>query len=346
MTLIIFIIVFSTLIIVHELGHFMMAKRAGVHIYEFAIGFGPKIWSKVGKDKIVYSIRMFPVGGFVQMAGEVYDDDNKIPKDKLMCNKSWLSRLSIMVAGVVNNFILAFILLFIYALVWGYTETKPIIGTVLENYPAEKAGIEAGDRVLSVNGKKVDSFNMLSLRINMKSKNDTYSILVKKEDGREVTYNVKPVKEKNDKGEEISVFGITSSSKQYKGFNNAIKYSFVQFSSVIKSMLVIIKGLFTGELSIKNLTGPIGIYSVVGQAAKVGLGSVIYLTAFLSINLGFMNILPFPAFDGGRVLFLLIEKIIGRPVNSKFENALHSIFLILLMGLMLYIAIQDVIKLF
>lgn len=344
--LILLVIILGTLIFIHELGHFLMAKRAGVHIYEFALGFGPKIWSKVGKkDKVIYSLRMFPVGGFVQMAGEVYEDDTEIPKDKFMCNKPWIQRISVICAGVLFNFILAIILLFIVALGWGYTEQRSIVGTVVDGYPAKEAGIEEGDRILSVNGKTTKTWDMILLRVLM-NKSDSHTFLVKKVDGKEVTYKISPKKEKNQEGQEVEVFGFTSSAKEYKGFANAIKYSLMRFSSIISSLFVTIGGLFSGKIALSNLAGPVGMYSIVDQTAKYGIQNIIALMALLSINLGFINILPFPAFDGGRALFLIIEKIIGRPINKKIENIMHTIFFILLMGLMLLITIQDIIKLF
>lgn len=346
-TLIILIIILGTLIFIHELGHFLTARKAGVHVYEFALGFGPKIWSKVGKkDKVTYSLRMFPIGGFVQMAGEVYEDDKKIPKNKFACNKSWLTRIIIICAGVINNFILALILLFIYALSWGYTEQRSIVGSVVENYPAAVAGIEAGDKILAINGKKTNTWDMVILRVNMKQETEEFSFLVEKSSGQNVTYKLTPVKEKNAEGEEVTVFGFVASAKEYKGFVNAVKYSFKEFASIIATMFVTIGGLITGSLSMNNLAGPVGIYSIVDQTTKYGFHHIVYLTALLSVNLGFINILPFPAFDGGRAMFLVIEKIIGKPVNKKFENTLHGIFFALLMVLMLYITINDIIRLF
>ncbi len=343
---IILVIILGTLIFIHELGHFLAAKKSGVHIYEFALGFGPKIWSKIGKDKVVYSLRLFPVGGFVQMAGEVYDDDDKIPKNKLMCNKPWLDRIIIICAGVINNFIMAIVLLFIYALAWGYQEPKAIIGEILDNYPAQESGIEVGDRIVSVNGKKTETWDMFILRINLKSDSDEYNLLIKKQDGRYITYKLTPKIEKSTADQEVKVFGFVPSQKKHKGFINSIKYAISEFKSVVSTMFVTIGSLINGKLSIKALAGPVGIYTIVDQTSKYGLSNIIYLMALLSINLGFINILPFPAFDGGRALFLVIEKVIGKPVNSKFENTLHTIFFILLMILMVYITIQDVIRLF
>lgn len=344
-TFILLIFILGILIFVHELGHFLAAKKAGVHIYEFALGFGPKIWSKIGKkDKITYSIRMLPIGGFVQMAGEVYEDDEKIPKSKFMCNKPWSKRFKVIAAGVINNFIFAIILLFVYALAWGYTETRTIVGNVVSGYPAEKAGIEAGDLILTINGKNASSWKMFNLRSSIDSSQNDYSLLVRKADGREITYILEKKEHVEKDNSKRMIFGIDGSNKKYGGFVDSIKYAFSEFFLIINTMWLTIVSLFSGAVSIKNLAGPVGMYSFVGEAAKIGLSSIIYLMALLSINLGFINFLPFPAFDGGRAFFLIIEKIIGRPINSKFENTMHAIFFVFLMLLMIYITIQDIIR--
>ncbi len=346
MTLLLLILILGLLIFIHELGHFLTAKKSGVFIYEFALGMGPRIISKKGKDDIIYSLRLFPIGGFVQMAGEVYEDDKKIKKEQFMCNRPWYQRVIILVAGVTMNFILALVLLFVQSLIWGNTELKPIIGTVAENYPASEAGIEVGDRIISINDHKTNSWDSVILSLNLKNKKDYYEIKVKKADNSIETYNIAPKEEKNEDGTTSKIFGIGVNPSVKKGFLNAINYSFSKFGSIINSMCMIIGNLFIGKLSISALSGPVGIYTVVGQSAALGLSSLIYLTAYLSINLGFMNILPFPAFDGGRVLFLIIEKIKGSPVDSKLENTFHTIGFILLMILMIYVTFQDIIKLF
>lgn len=346
MTLIYLVLILGLLIFIHELGHFITAKKSGVFIYEFALGMGPRILSKKGKDGIVYSLRLFPIGGFVQMAGEVYEDDKKIPKSKFMCNRPWYQRLIIMVAGVTMNFILALVLLFVQALIWGSTTLKPVIGNVAEGYPASEVGIEVGDTILEINEKKVKNWDSVILALNLKNDKDYYSIKVRKSDNTTETYNIEPKVEENEDGTTSKVFGIGVDPTVHKGFLNAVKYSFGKFASVINSMGMIIGNLFIGNLSLNALSGPVGIYTVVGQSAALGLSSLIYLTAYLSINLGFMNILPFPAFDGGRVLFLIIEKIKGSPVDSKLENTFHTIGFILLMILMVYITFQDIFKLF
>ena len=346
LSILILIILLSIIIIVHEFGHFMWAKKFGVHIYEFSIGMGPIIFKHKGKDNIDYNLRALPIGGFVAMAGEVYEDDNKIKKEKLMCNKPWYQRLIILVAGVTNNFILAIIVLFIGALIWGSAVNTPKIVEVVKDSAMEKAEIAAGDTIISINDKKVSSWDKAQLLLIYKTKNDKYKIGVEHKNGKKETFYVKPKIVKNKKGEESRVFGFKVEAKQSKGFLNAIKYAFLKFAIVIETMAMTIGGLITGKLSIKALSGPVGMYEVVNQGIGYGLNYMLYLLAFLSINVGFLNILPFPAFDGGRVLFLIIEKIKGSKVNQELENKFHTVGFILLMILMIYITIQDIIRFF
>ena len=311
------VLILSIIILIHEFGHFIWAKKFGVHIYEFSLGMGPVIYSKKGKDKIDYNIRALPIGGFVQMAGEVYEDDKKIPKKKFMCNKPWYQRIIIVIAGVVNNFLLAIGILFVIALIWGAPKQTMKISEVIDEYPVSAAGIKAGDEILAINDHKVKSFDVAQILLYMKSKNDTYKFTVKTSEGEEKEYNIKPVVEKDEDGKESKKFGFAVESSVEKGFITSVKYGFSKFGNIIHTMWLTISGLITGKLSIKSLSGPVGIYQVVGQTKSLGIENVIYLIAFLSVNVGFINILPFPAFDGGRALFMVIEKIKGSPINSN-----------------------------
>ena len=346
LNLLLLIFILGIIILVHEFGHFIWAKRFGVHIYEFSLGMGPIIHTHKGKDKIDYNIRAFPIGGFVSMAGEVYEDDGKIEKEKFMCNKPWYQRLIVLVAGVMNNFILAIVFLFVIALFWGSTTTKPIVGEILENSAVERAGLETGDTILSINGIKASSWDKLQIALYRKNKNDSYEFIVKKTSGEEKKYDIVPNKIKNEDGTETNQFGFGIDTTKEKGFLPSLKYAFLKFGSIISSMTLTVTSLFSGKISLNALSGPVGIYQVVGQSASAGISQIIYIIAFLSVNVGFINILPFPAFDGGRVLFLIIEKIKRSPINSKIENAFHVIGFMLLMLLMVYITFQDILRLF
>lgn len=349
MTLLILVLILGLLIFVHELGHFITAKKSNVYIYEFSLGMGPRILSyKSKKDEVIYSLKLFPIGGSVQMAGEVYEDDDlkKVPKDRFMCNRPWHQKVIVLIAGVTCNFILAILLLFIQALIWGSNDSSLVIGNVVKNYPCYDAGVEVGDKILEINNKKIYNWDEAIIVLNLKNKKDYYTFKIEKENGNIKTYKVVPKIEENHQTGERKVFGIGMSNKINKGLLNALKYSFTKFISIINSMIIIIGNLFIGNLSLNTLSGPVGIYSVVGESTSLGIQSLMYLIAYLSINLGFINLLPFPAFDGGRVLFLIIEKIKGKPVNKTLENVFHTVGFILLMILMAYITFQDIIKLF
>ncbi len=346
LTLVVLIFILGIIILVHEFGHFIWAKTFKVFIYEFSLGMGPVIHTHKGKDGICYNIRAFPIGGFVSMAGEVYEDDDKIPKEQLMCNKPWIQRLIILIAGVMNNFILAIVILFFMALFMGSTTTKPIVGTVLEGSSVAEAGLEVGDEIVKLNNIKTGSWDKLQIALYRKTNSDTYQFTVKKQSGEEKTIDVTPKKITNEDGSESLQFGFGVDTTIHKGFFASIGYAFSKFGSILSSMMLTITSLFTGKISLNALSGPVGIYSVIGDSIQVGISQLIYIVAFLSINVGFINILPFPAFDGGRVLFMLIEKIKGSPVNAKIENAFHMVGFVLLMILMIYITFQDILKFF
>lgn len=344
--LLVFIFVLGIIILVHEFGHYIMAKKSGVYIYEFSIGMGPVVYSHKGKDGIDYNLRAFPIGGFVQMAGEIYEDDGEIPKEKFLCNRPALQRFCVLVAGVFNNFVLALLCLFIISFIWGPQNEKAIISGVQEGSAAEKSGIRSGDELIGVNNHDFSSWDVGQLYLYFKYDSNEYEFKLRREDGNIETIKITPNIETLDGGEARKVFGIQIDTKQEKNFINCLKYPFIKFKNMLLSMIITLKGLFTGGLSIKNLSGPVGIYQVVNQSLSLGISQLIYTLALLSLNVGFINILPFPAFDGGHVLFMIIEKIKGSKINSKIENAFTMVGFILLMLLMIFITFQDIINLF
>ena len=346
MTIILFILILGIIILVHEFGHFIFAKWAGVYVYEFSIGMGPKLFSKKDKKgETEYSIRAIPLGGFVRLAGEEVEDDSDIEKDRKLYNKSFVQRFLIMFAGAMNNFILCFVLLLFGALVYGSVSLKPVVSSVNEEYPAYEAGVKEGDTIISINKDKVSSWNEVQLLIQT-TKGEELELVVKGEDGKEREITLTPEKVENEDGTTAYILGVGMGGKIEKGFVPSIKYAFETTGSLFKLMLVTIKELFTGGVAVKELSGPIGIYTVVGEQAKQGLQSILYLIAFLSINVGVINLIPLPAFDGGRILFLIIEKIIKKPIPTNVENTIHSIGFLLLMALMIYVAFNDILRLF
>lgn len=345
LSLIIFILILGVIVTVHEFGHFIFAKLSNTYVYEFSIGMGKKLFGKKRKDgETEFCIRAVPIGGYVMIAGEDLEDE-KIPKDRQMCNKSFLQRFMVLFAGAFNNFIFAFIILFISAIIYGAAITKPYIGDVSPDYPAYTAGLEKGDLLLSLNGTKITNWDKALVMLQT-SKGNEMTFKVLKQDGSTKEYKVAPIKEKDSEGNEIYKFGIATKYEKKYGFTKSLSYAWNKTISLFGSMWDTLKYLFNGKVSINQLSGPVGIYSVVDSQAHQGMEALLYLVAYLSINVGIINLLPFPAFDGGRILFLFIEKIFRKPVSKNVENIIHSIGFMLIIGLLIYVTFNDIIKLF
>lgn len=345
LNLLLFIIILGVIVFVHEFGHFIFAKLTGVYVYEFAIGMGPKIWG-FKKGETDYNLRAIPIGGFCSLAGEDLDDDDlkKVPKNMRLQDKKAWQRFLIMVFGPMNNFILAVLLLLFIALIWGGSTMNPVISKVEKNSAAMEAGLVSGDKIININNHKIKTSDDISLYLAISNPKKTSKIVVSR-DGSEITYKVKPKKIKV-KGEDTYRYGIGIKPEKTKGVGEAFVYTYKKTVSIFKQMFVTVGYLFTGGIRLSQLAGPVGIYSIVGEQSKTGLANILYLVAFLSINVGFLNLLPIPAFDGGHILFIIIEKIKGSPVNPELENKIHAVFLILLMILMVVITFNDIVRLF
>ena len=345
LNILLFIVILGFIIFIHEFGHFTWAKICGVYVYEFALGMGPKIFGFKGKET-EYSLRAIPIGGYCQLAGEDIDDDDikKVPKKRRLQSKTALQRFLIMFFGAGNNFISAFLILFFIALIWGATTMNPIITMVEKGSAAEKAGLEANDVITSINGHKVTTSDDISLYLAVANPEKKTAIKVNR-DGDNETIKVKPTKIKVD-GEETYKYGIGIQQEKEYGFVAALKYMVNKSKSLFKQMGITFGYLVTGGIRLNQLSGPVGIYSIVGEQAKTGLANILYLVAYLSINVGFINLLPLPAFDGGHILFIIIEKLRGKPVSPELENKIHTIGMILLLLLMLVVTVNDIIKLF
>ncbi|MBQ2909974.1 MAG: RIP metalloprotease RseP [Bacilli bacterium] len=346
LNIILFVLILGVIVFIHEFGHFIFAKLNGVYVYEFAIGMGPKLFSKKGKET-EYTLRAIPIGGFCQLAGEDLDEDDakKVPKNKRLQSKKVWQRFLIMFFGAGNNFISAILILFFIALVWGGSTMSPTITQVTEDYPAYEAGMQDGDVIREINGHKIKTSDDISLYLAIADPTEKSTFVVEKENGYEVTYKFKAKKVKKD-GETSYVYGIGMQQEKTKGFVNTIKYTVKKTGSIFKQMAITVGYLFTGGIKLNQLSGPVGIYSIVGETSKAGISNVLYLVAFLSINVGFINLLPLPAFDGGHILFLIIEAIKGSPVKPELEEKIHGIGMLLLLLLMVIITINDIINLF
>ena len=341
-----FILILGAIVLVHEFGHFIFSKLFGVYVYEFSIGMGPRLlhYKKKGGET-EYSLRLIPIGGFCSLAGEDADDNSKIADNRKLYNKPVWQRFIIMVAGATFNFIFAFVLLFVMALIYGSVSPKPIVADVNEEYPAYEAGIEEGDRIISINNHKVSSWNEVQLYIQM-SDGKELSITLKDQDGNKKEVSLVPATVTDENGNKSYIVGISLDNTKRTGFVSSLSYAFETTVSLYKLMLTTIKQLFTGGVSVSDLSGPVGIYTIVDSQAKQGFQSIMYLTAYLSMNIGVINLIPFPAFDGGRVLFLIIEKIRRKPVKAKTEAMVNSIGFALLMLLMIYVTFNDILRLF
>lgn len=345
MTLIFFILVLGITILVHEFGHFIFAKIFNVHVYEFSLGMGKRLFKfKRKNDETEYSIRLFPLGGYVKLAGEEIDDDESIPKEKKLNNKKAWQRFIIYFFGAGFNFIFSILILFISGIIFGSVTTKPVIGEIDSNYPAYQAGIRTGDTVLELNNKKVRTFDDMLLIFSLDTgKEFTFKLKDTNNQIKEVKVN--PIKTVVD-GNDTYVYGITQNNIRKYGLISSVDYTINKTGSIFRSMYQVLGGLFTGHIGLDSMSGPVGIFTVVGDSARAGIESLMYLLAFIGINVGVINLLPIPAFDGGRILFLIIEKIKGSPVDPKVENIIHNVFFILLMCLMVYVTFNDILRLF
>ena len=304
---------------------------------------GPRIFKFNRKnDETEYSLRLFPIGGFVRMAGEEVELDEEIPVDKRMQSKTWIQRFLTVIAGIMFNFILAIVVFFIVGLLNGASQNKPYISFVSDGVNSDLVNV--GDKIIGINGKRVVFTDVFVLEVQL-SNGKPLNLRIRDVDGNEKDVVLNPI-EVTENGETSYKYGIGLGDDVKTGVFASIKYAFVKFISLIVQMVLVIVNLFTGKLGLSSLSGPVGIFNVVGESAKAGFVDLIYLLGFISLNVGFMNILPIPALDGGRILFLIIEKIKGSKVDVKVENTIHTIGFALLMLLMLVITFNDIIKLF
>lgn len=343
-TLLILILVLGIIVFIHELGHFLAAKKIGVYVYEFSIGMGPKIFSfKRKNDETTYSLRLLPLGGFTALASDE-ESGKGLKKEQILENKTPIQKFFVLIMGIVFNMLLAIVFLFINGLIYGSPSTLPYIGGVLDNSPAYKANLKEGDLILKINNKNVSSWDDVLLETRFGDIKETYTFKIER-DNKTLDIELTPEITKNDDGEETITFGISSMTKREKGFIPAVKYGFTATYKSIISVFNILGKLITGKIGADNLSGPIGVYTVIDNIKSKGLENIIYLTAYLSINVGVINLIPIPVFDGGRILILIIETIKGKKANPKLETWLNGIGVAFLVILMIYVAINDILKL-
>ena len=278
------------------------------------------------------------------MAGEEGEEED-IPKDRTLQGKKAWQRFLVMFFGAGFNFISAILMLFFIGLIWGSPSSVPLITNVNKGSKAAAAGLEKGDIIKEINGHKINTRDDISLYLMIDKHDKATKFVVTKENGSTKTYKVTP--EKKIKDDQVTyVYGIGFKEKKEYGLGHALNYMVTKTGALFRQMWVTVVSLFTGGIKVKQLSGPVGIYEVVGSQRAGGLANLLYLFAFLSINVGFINLLPLPAFDGGHILFIIIEKIKGSPVKPETEAMIHTIGLFLLMILMVYVTFNDILRLF
>ena len=324
---------FSLLIIVHELGHFVMAKVNGIKVEEFSIGMGPKIFSTEGKET-KYSIGLFPIGGYVKMMGE----EEEVYDERSFSSKSPLRRISVIIAGAAMNFLLAIIIFTVISNKFGYS--LPKVDNLLENMPAVEAGLEEGDEFLRVNGSKVFSADDVSIGINL-AKNQPINFLIERNgEKKEVIVTPKLVVEDNV---EKYMIGFQFERVENPGIVQSFKQSFKETLAAINQTYKSLKMMVTGKVNFKtDVGGPVSIIRISSEAAKNGIWNLMNFIAFISINLAVFNMLPFPALDGGWTVILIIELITRRKVPDKIVGAMNYVGIMLLFGLMIVVTIKDI----
>lgn len=330
MYIILAILAFGILIIVHELGHFTLAKLNGIRVEEFSIGMGPKILSKQGKETR-YSLSLFPIGGYVKMMGE----DENVEDERSFSAKSPLRRLSVIIAGAAMNYLLAILIFTFYIHNSGYA--LPVVGEVQASTPAYEAGLEVGDKFLKVNNSKVFSYQDVSAGVIMGKENPINLLIERNGEKKELTLTPEKVENGNYR------IGIAFASDKNPSFMTSFKQSFNETASVVSQTFKGLKMMITGKANLKtDVGGPLTIVKMSAETAKAGIWPLLYFTAFISVNLAVMNLLPFPALDGGWCIILLIELITRRKVPDKIVGTLNYVGFAALMGLMLLVTIKDI----
>lgn len=357
------IIILGVLVFVHELGHFLVAKLCKVGVIEFALGFGPKILSFTFGET-AYSIRAIPLGGFVQMVGEsntvdeeILSERRKFPESTWFVNKGILARSAIVFAGPLFNILFALFVSFFSFVQYGAFDflDEPVVGTVVPDSPADKAGVKPKDRVISVNGTEVTSWGTMA-QIIMDGKGTPVSLLVKRSEAEQpIHISVVPEKEKSEelviRGENINdgkfrVGIVASNERKEVTLGQAAVGSVMHVWGISVMTVRGISGLVRGLISTDHISGPIFIVGEAAKTATKGFEKVLDFLVFMSISLALLNLLPIPVLDGGHLLMFLIEAIIRRPVPLKAQGIVTQIGFAFLMFLTFFAITNDLRKLF
>ena len=327
------------LIFVHEGGHFIVARLNGITVNEFAIGMGPKIVSKTSeKSGTIYSLRLFPIGGFVSMAGEdgESDDENAFYK------KNVWRRIATVIAGPVTNVLIGFIGMFILVCVTS-TLGSNVIADFSEGAVSCNQGLQVNDRIIAINSTGVHTADEVVYEI-MNQAYRPIDITVER-NGEKIKYENVTFPTVTEDGVSFGNYDFIFYA-EHKNVGTVIKHSFWRSLSTVKMVWDSVVSLVTGRFGIEEMSGPIGITETVGTAVNTSWKSVLYLFVIIAVNLGVMNLLPLPALDGGRLIFLLIEAVTGKTLDRNIEGYINFAGLALLMLLTVIITVKDVVNLF
>ena len=341
-TAILAIILFCIMIFPHEPGHFIAARRVGVKVNEFAFGMGPAIWKKQGRETL-YSIRLLPVGGFCAMEGEDGDSGDSADPRAFGNKKPW-QKIVVLAAGSFMNIICAILIMSLIIGIMGFTTT--VIGEVAADMPAQAAGMISGDKLLQIDDTQIVQWADVSKAIQASGG-----------DAMEVTF------ERNNEVKTVSVVpqlkdGVDAQGNPVQGYALGVtcKISHNPFMAVVdgaqstwnmvKMMFSALGQLFSGEAGVDELSGPVGMISMVSQTEEYGFWYYGFLTALICVNLAIINMLPLPALDGGRIIFVIYTMITGKTVSEKVEGTIHMVGMALLLALMVFVTMNDITRIF
>ncbi len=333
-TILLAVAVFGAIILVHELGHFLAARLFHVQVDEFSIGMGPAVFKKQ-MGKTLFALRIIPIGGYIQMDGE--DQDSKNPN--AFCNQKAWKRLIIISAGAVMNLILGLAVSAWMVSARGYVGTTQVLR--FEEGATSSQALQIGDSIYSVNGTRTRIDNDIVYAL-LRDDDGLVDMTVIRE-GEKIPIQV-PFRTSEMDGERVIVLDFKVLAEKYTFFNT-IKYSFGWTVSMVRQVWLSLFDLITGRYGFNQLSGPVGTAQAIGKASTHGLASLLMMTGFITVNLGVFNLLPLPALDGGRLIFLILEMIRRRPVSPKYEGYVHTAGLLLLMTLMVAVTYQDILRL-
>ena len=321
------------LIAPHEFGHFIVAKLCNVQVNEFSIGMGPLLFKKK-KGDTQYSLRLIPIGGFCAMEGEEESSDNPRAYNK----KNSAQKMAILLAGVTMNVIIAMLSCTIAFQINGIPTNT--LDQVVKNSPAAVAGIEAGDKIVMVDGKETSNWSAVTDAISNYDGKGELDITVNR-DGKEANLSLVPKIDKETKSYKIGIVSAISKSPLL-----AVPYGIQLTGTLTHEMFNAIGTIFDKGLSKNDVSGPVGLVKVVGEASSAGIGSYLILLALVSLNLALINLLPIPGLDGGKLLFIILKIITFGKINDKMEQKASMIGLVLLLGLFVLVTVNDVMNLF